>query len=29
MLRETGITVRKSPEGECDCGILKDIVEGM
>merc|ERR1712012_1265124 len=28
MLRETGVIIR-TPDGECDCGILKDIVDGL
>ena len=28
MLRETGIR-RSIPTGECDCGILEDIVDGL
>ena len=28
MLRETGI-VRPKSDGDCDCGILKDIVDGL
>ena len=29
MLRETGTQPRRSPDGDCDCGILKDIVAGL
>ena len=29
MLRETGGTIRRPPTGECDCGILEDVVVGL
>lgn len=29
MLRETGGTPRRPPTGECDCGILEDVVIGL
>ena len=29
MLREAGSTPRRAPEGECDCGILSQVVEGL
>ena len=29
MLRETGIIRTTRPEGECDCGILEEVVDGL
>ena len=29
MLRESGGRIRTTPTGECDCGILEDVVVGL
>ena len=29
MLRETGRIKTNRPTGECDCGILEDVVDGL
>ena len=29
MLRETGNPRSRPPTGECDCGVLEDVVDGL